>query len=88
MQSDLKIIGLKKYAHGYTGCTETSTRYEFFHFSRGKYRVLQRYMKSDFKDRDHFIEVWRKFVHAGFFRNPPAVVTRISSEELERIYPM
>lgn len=82
---DLKIIGLKKYAHGFTGCIETAAHYEFFHFSRGQYKLLQQYVKADFKDRDHFIDVLRKFVHAGFFKPSPVAVSRISSEELEKI---
>ncbi len=85
MQGDMKIIGLKKYAHGFTGCLETRDHYEFFHFARGTYKRLQQYKKADFKDRGHFVEVLRKFVHAGFFRQSPAVVSRISPEELERI---
>jgi hypothetical protein len=87
MKSDLKIIGLKKYAHGFTGCIETPDRYEFFHFARGKYKMLQQYLKADFEDRDHFIDVLRKFVHAGFFKQLPVAVSRISSEELEKVPP-
>jgi hypothetical protein len=87
MQNELKIIGLKKYAHGFTGCIETPDYYEFFHFARGKYKVIQQYLKADFADRDHFIDVFRKFVHTGFFKQPPVRVSRISSEVLERILP-
>lgn len=86
-QSDLKVIGLKKYAHGFTGCIETADYYEFFHFARGSYKALQQYLKTDFKDRAHFIEVMRKFVHTGFFKHPPIAVACISSEELDKILP-
>ena len=86
MQREVKIIGLKKYAHGFTGCIETPVQYEFFHFARGKYKVIQQYMKTDFKDRDHFIDVLRKFVHAGFFKQSPIAVSSISSEVLENIF--
>ena len=85
---NMKVIGLKKYAHGYTGCIETADCYEFFHFARGKYKSVQQYMKADFKDRGHFIDVMRKFVHAGFFRIPPIAVSSISPEEFERVLPM
>lgn len=33
MNSDVKIIGLDKYAHGFTGCIETSRRCGFFTLS-------------------------------------------------------
>lgn len=85
MKSDLNIIGLKKYAHGFTGCIETPDHYEFFHFARGKYKALQQYLKADFKNRNHFIDVLRRFVHTGFFTYPPVAISRISSEELENI---
>ena len=88
LESDVKIIGLKKYAHGFTGCIETPDYYEFFHFARDKYKAVQRYRKADFKDQGHFIDVLRKFVHAGFFKHPPVAVSQISSQELERILPM
>ena len=83
--SDGQIIGLKKYAHGYTGCIERVDHYEFFHFARGNYKVIQNYMKADFAERDHFIDVFRKFVHTGFFIQPPVTVSCISSEGLEQI---
>ena len=87
IHGDSKLFGLKKYAHGYTGCIEMVDHYEFFHFARGNYKAIQKYMKSDFTDRDHFIEVFRKFVHTGFLIQPPVAVSRISSEVLEQILP-
>ena len=88
MKKDMQIIGIKKYAHGYTGCVETIDRYEFFHFARGKYKTVQQYRKVDFRGRGHFIDVMRKFVHAGFFKHPPIAVSAISPEEFERALPM
>ena len=82
-----QIIGLKKYAHGYTGCIEMVDHFEFFHFARGNYKAIQKTTKADFTNRDHFIDVFRKFVHTGFFIQPPVAVSHISSEVLEQILP-
>ena len=85
MKRAVHVIGLQKYAHGFTGCVETPDHYEFFHFGRGSYKVVRQYPKLDFEDRDHFIETMRKFVRAGFFQSPSAAVSGISADELEQM---
>ena len=82
----MKVIALKKYSHGYSGFFEIEDRYVFFHFSNGRYKVLQQYVKSDFENYDHFVDVIRKFVRSTFFLNCPETISDLNREELDRVY--
>jgi glucan biosynthesis protein len=81
----MKLIGLKKYRHGYTGFLETADYYAYFQFARGKCTLLQHYAKQDFQGHAHFVDVIRKFVHVGFFFQNPVEIETVSEEELNRV---
>ncbi len=82
----MKVIALKKYGHGYSGFFETEDRYSFFHFSNGRHKALQQYLKSDFENYDHFVDVIRKFVRSTFFLKCPVTISVLNREELDRVY--
>jgi hypothetical protein len=81
----MKLIGLKKYRHGYTGFLENAHDYAYFQFARGKFTLLQHFAKQDFQSHDHFVDVIRKFVHIGFFLEKPVEIEAVNEEELKRV---
>lgn len=81
----MKLIGLKKYRHGYTGFLETAHHYAYFQFARGKLTLLQHYAKQDFQSPDHFVDVIRKFVHIGFFLQKPVEIESVNERELSGV---
>ena len=81
----MKIIGLKKYRHGYTGFLEHRDRYEYFQFGRERYRTLQEFAKSDYENFDHFVSVIRIFGHASIFTEKPIEVDGLDNSSLQRV---
>jgi hypothetical protein len=78
----LKIIGLKAYRKGYTGCAEFEDRYELFTFSRHTYTPIQTYPAAAFENRRHFISAMGKFIRTSFFLKDPVKLSLITPESL------
>ncbi|MEN8246024.1 MAG: hypothetical protein ABFS43_14110 [Thermodesulfobacteriota bacterium] len=82
----MRIIGLKAYKKGYTGFLENEEAYVFFNTTRGQYRPVQAYPKSDFENFHHFTTLMSKFVNSAFFLKTPVDITTIDMETLDRIH--
>jgi len=82
----LRIIGLKAYKKGYTGFLENEEAYVFFNTTRGQYRPVQSYPKSDFESFHHFLTLMSKFVNSSFFLKAPVEIAAIDMEMLDRIH--
>jgi len=82
----LRIIALKAYTKGYTGFLENEASYVFFNTTKGKYRPVQSYPKSDFESFHHFITLMSKFVNSSFFLKAPVEIAAIDMEMLDRIH--
>ena len=82
----MRIIGLKAYQKGYTGFLENEEDYIFFNTTKGQYRPVQAYPKSDFESFHHFTTLMSKFVTRAFFLKTPVDITAINMETLDRIH--
>ena len=82
----MRIIGLKAYQKGYTGFLENEEAYVFFNTTKGKYRPVQAYPKSDFESFHHFTTLMSKFVTSAFFLKTPVDISAIDMGTLDRIH--
>ena len=82
----MRIIGLKAYQNGYTGCIEYEDRYELFNFARKRYTPIQEYPSGAFEDRRHFISAMGKFIPGTFFLQEPIEIVAVTRETLGRCY--
>jgi hypothetical protein len=80
----MKIIGLKAYQRGYTGCIEYEDTYELFNFARRTYHAIQEYPVSAFEDRRHFISTLGRFIRSTFFLKEPFEIVSVTQESLDR----
>lgn len=82
----MKIIGLKSYRRGYTGCIEYEDRYELFNFARRTYHPIQEYPAGAFEDRRHFISAISRFIRSSFFLIEPVEIVSVTQESLDRCH--
>jgi hypothetical protein len=82
----MKIIGLKTYQKGYTGCIEHADKYVLFRFAHHTYKPIQEYSIDAYQNRDHFISSMGKFIRPSFFLKEPVEITSITQESLNRCH--
>ncbi len=83
----MELLVLKAYASGYRGCALDDRQYFFFQYSRKKgLKILQRYLRSDFEDLEHFIGVMAKFLSLSAFILPPLPISGLTENEMDRVY--
>jgi hypothetical protein len=82
----MKIIGLKPYQKGYTGCVEYDDRYVLFRFARHVYKSIQEYPADAYQNREHFISTMGKFIRHSFFFKEPLEIVSINQDTLDRCY--
>jgi hypothetical protein len=80
----MRLIGLKAYQKGYTGCVEDEDAYIFFNFVHQTYKPIQSYPMHKFENRLHFISTMGKFMRTSFFFKEPIEITSITIESLNR----
>ena len=82
----MKIIGLKAYQTGYTGCVEDKDTYILFNYVRHTYNPIQEYPMKAFENRKHFISSMGKFIRSTFFLKEPLEIASVTQESLDRCY--
>ncbi len=83
----MEIIALKKHPRGYHGCLIDESGYLFFQLSsKGRFRPLKRYARSDFENDAQFVAIMTKYMHPGAFMKPPVPVDEISLEALDQVW--
>jgi hypothetical protein len=82
----MKIIGLKAYQKGYTGCVEDKDTYILFNFTHHTYKPIREYPLHAFENRKHFISTMSKFVRTSFFLKEPVEIAIVTQDSLNRCY--
>jgi hypothetical protein len=80
----MKIIGLKAYQKGYTGCVEDKDAYILFNFTHHTYKPIREYSLHAFENRKHFISTMCKFVRTSFFFKEPVEIANVTQDSLNR----
>lgn len=81
----MRILGLKKYGHGYIGILENQRCYAAFQYVRGTPKIVQTYPREDFKDYRHFVSFMGRFMRNSFFLVRPVEVDKLSERTLGRV---
>lgn len=83
----MEILTLRAQSGGYRGCVIEDGRYLFFQLARnGRVKRMKSYPLSDFSDTDHFLAIMLKNITPTTIFKPPAPITALTHEELDRIY--
>ena len=82
----MQILGLIAASSGYRGFVEDNDQYIYFRASSKQVRRVQAYDKAEFDSPAHFIGIMSRFFPVTAFFARPAHITRLSLDELDRIY--